>query len=120
MSMPRPEKVPTASAATPAARRPARPGPAARLALALALLAPGCVVVPRTTEVYDEQCQIQARHMELEVQQVGVLGHCVNEGCVAMLVVFGAVTAASAVVSGSIVIAGNVAYWFEKKGECAP
>jgi hypothetical protein len=30
----------------------------------------------------------------------------------------GAVTVASAVVSGSIVIAGNVVYWFEKRGQC--
>lgn len=88
-------------------------------ALALAALLSGCVYLPRTVEVYDEDCRIQARQMVLELHQVGVFGSCVNEGCVAMLVTFGAVTAASAVVSGSIVVAGNAVYWFEKRGRCA-
>jgi hypothetical protein len=56
--------------------------------------------------------------MVLELHQVGVLGGCVNDGCVALLVAVGAVAAASAVVSGSIVVAGNVVYWFEKQGRC--
>lgn len=88
-------------------------------ALALAALLSGCVYLPRTVEVYDEDCRIQARQMVLELHQVAVFGGCVNEGCVAMLVTFGAVTAASAVVSGSIVVAGNAVYWFEKRGRCA-
>jgi len=90
-----------------------------RAALALAALLQGCVYVPRTTQVYDEHCKIQAKQMILELHQVGVFGGCVNEACVAMLVTFGAVAAASAVVSGSIVVAGNVVYWFEKRGQCA-
>jgi hypothetical protein len=57
--------------------------------------------------------------MVLELQQIGVFGGCVNEGCGALLVAGGAVAAASAVVSGSIVVAGNVVYWFEKQGQCA-
>ena len=86
--------------------------------LAVALLA-GCIYVPRTTSVYDENCKIYARQMTLELTQIAAFGRCVNEGCVAMLVGAGAVTAASAVVSGSIVVAGNVVYWFEKQGQCA-
>ena len=43
---------------------------------------------------------------------------CHNQGCAATLVALGAVTVASAVVSGSIVIAGNVVYLFEKRGRC--
>jgi hypothetical protein len=86
--------------------------------LAFAALAAGCVYLPRTVEVYDEDCRIQARQMTLELHQVPVFGSCVNEGCVAMLVAFGAVTAASVVVSGSIVVAGNAVYWFEKRGRC--
>ena len=56
--------------------------------------------------------------MVLEMQQIGVFGGCVNDGCVALLVAVGAVAVASAVVSGSIVVAGNVVYWFEKQGQC--
>jgi hypothetical protein len=86
--------------------------------LLVAGLIQGCVYVPRTTSVYDEECKIHARQMVLEVTQVGAFVRCVNEGCVAMLVAAGAVTAASAVVSGSIVVAGNIVYWFEKRGQC--
>lgn len=77
-----------------------------------------CVYVPRTTSVYDADCKIYARQMDLQVAQVGGFARCVNEGCVALLVGMGAVTAASAVVSSSIAVAGNVVYWFEKKGQC--
>lgn len=91
---------------------------AAPLAIALA----GCVYVPRTTHVYDEDCQIEARQMTLDLQQVGYFaGGCYGgRDCAALLVAFGAVTVASVVVSGSIVIAGNIVYWFEKRGRCVP
>ena len=87
------------------------------LALVAVALA-GCVYLPRTTEVYDEQCRISAKQMTLEVQQLGGFFHCTNDGCAALLVAMGAVTVASAVVSGSIVLTGNVVYWFEKRGRC--
>jgi hypothetical protein len=89
------------------------------LALVLAGLIQGCVVVPRTTSVYDEGCKIYARQMSLEVAQIATFRRCANQGCVALLVGAGAVTAASAVVSGSIVVAGNIVYWFEKQGQCS-
>ena len=90
-----------------------------RFSLLTAGLLAACVYVPRTTNVYDADCNIYARHMDLEAAQVGGFARCANEGCVALLVAMGAVTAASAVVSGSIVVTGNVVYWFEKKGQCA-
>jgi hypothetical protein len=83
-----------------------------------ALLLAGCIYTPRTTTVYDQDCQITARHMQLEVTQLEGFGHCRNEGCVALLAAAGAVSAASVVVSGSIVVAGNVVYWFERRGQC--
>ena len=89
-----------------------------RVAPLLLCLLQGCVYLPRTTSVYDADCRIYARQMDLEVTQVGGFAGCRNEGCIAILVAAGAVTAASAVVSGSIVIAGNIVYWFEKQGRC--
>ena len=86
----------------------------ALITLALA----GCVYIPRTTTVYDEDCRIEAKHMTMEPHQVGSLGHCQGQGCAQVLVAVGAVAAASAVVSGSIVVTGNVVYWFEKQGRC--
>ena len=84
----------------------------------VAAILSACIYVPRTIETYDGACKIVSRQMVLEAHQVGMLGHCHNDGCVAALAVMGAVTAASVVVSGSIVLAGNVAYWFEKRGQC--
>ena len=85
--------------------------------LAAALLG-GCIYVPRTTEVYDAQCNVTSRQMTMDLHQVGALGRCQGQRCAELLVAAGAVAAASAVVSGSIVITGNVVYWFEKKGRC--
>ena len=89
----------------------------ATLACVAALLA-GCVYVPFTTVMYDQDCHIEARHMAMQPVQIGGLGHCQGQGCAELLVAVGAVAAASAVVSGSIVVAGNMVYWFEKQGRC--
>ena len=90
-----------------------------RSLLLIVVLLQGCVYVPRTTHVYDEGCRIHARQMVLELEQVGFIGGCANQGCATLLVAAGVVTAASAVVSGTIVVAGNIVYWFEKQGQCA-
>lgn len=89
-----------------------------RARLGLAALLPAlaaCVVVPRTEQVYDPDCRTLRRQMVLDVQQIGTLGHCHNEGCAAALVAIGAVAAVTAVVSGSVVLVGNVVYWIEKQ-----
>ena len=91
-----------------------------KLLPAAALFASACIYLPRTTEVYDQDCRVMARHMTLEATQVEGFGRCQNEGCVALLAAMGAVSAASAVMSGSIVVTGNVVYWFEKRGRCDP
>ena len=86
-------------------------------AIALAALQ-ACVVVPRTTEVYDPECRVMARTMDLEAVQVAAIRGCTDRSCGALLAAAGATAAASAVISGSIVIVGNVVYWFEKQGRC--
>jgi hypothetical protein len=78
-----------------------------------------CVVVPQTREVYDPECRTFTRQMTLETAVVGGFHACAGEGCAALLVAAGAVTVASAVVSGSIALVGNVVYWFERQGRCA-
>jgi hypothetical protein len=87
------------------------------LALSFLLLA-SCVFVPKTTEVYDPGCQIVARQMELEAREIGSLGICRGQDCVALLAVYGVASAGSAVISGSIVVVGKVVYWFERQGRC--
>ena len=86
--------------------------------LGTAALIHGCVFVPRTTSVYDEQCRAQTRQMTLEAERVGGFVNCTNESCVALLIGAGVVTAASVVVSGSIVVVGNVVYWLERRQQC--
>jgi hypothetical protein len=90
-----------------------------RLLLALALpMLQSCIVVPRTVEVFDPECQVVARHMELQSVQIGYISRCSNESCAVLVVAAAATVAASAVISGSIVVVGNVVYWFEKQGGC--
>lgn len=86
--------------------------------VAAVLAVSGCVFVPKTVDLYDSECQTTWKQMELEPVQLGVVGPCSNGNCAAELVGVGAVAAASAVVSGSIVIVGNVVYWMEKQGRC--
>jgi hypothetical protein len=78
----------------------------------------GCVYLPTTTVVYDADCQVTARRMVLQPVQIAAIGGCSNEGCAALLVAAGATAAVSAVISETIVVAGNVVYWFEKQGHC--
>ena len=85
--------------------------------LAIALLQ-GSIVVPTTETVYDEQCQTYARQMILTPVQLGHFGSCIGRDCAYLLAAYGAVAAASLVVSGSIAVAHNTVYWAEKQGKC--
>ncbi len=78
----------------------------------------GCIVFPREAQVYDPACKTYVKQVVLEAEAIGALGHCANEGCAVMLAALGIVTAASAVVSGSVAVAGNIAYWMERGGQC--
>lgn len=89
-----------------------------RLGPALAMLLGGCVYLPETTVRYDEKCGVYERKMTMQPYQVGSLMGCRDEGCVAGLVAAGVVSAASAVVTGSVVVVGNVVNWLEKQGQC--
>jgi hypothetical protein len=86
--------------------------------LGLLLGLAGCIFVPRSSRVFDEDCQTHAQQMTLEYEVAQGLLQCSGQGCGAMLVAAGVVSAASVVVSGSIVVVGNVVYWFEKQGRC--
>ncbi|HET7793682.1 MAG TPA: hypothetical protein VFL64_09890 [Rhizobacter sp.] len=88
-------------------------------ALVSAALLVGCAY-PKTIRVYDEECGITAKKMVLDVSGAGTLGPCINYDCIAQLVTQAAFLGASTVVSGSIVVAGNVVYWLEKQKDCKP
>lgn len=88
--------------------------------LAASLLLAGCVVVPRTVQTYDPACRVVAKHVTLEAVQVAYIGGCGGDACVVLLAAAGVTVAASAVVSGSIAVVGNVVYWLERQGTGCP
>ena len=87
--------------------------------LVLVLTLQACVVVPATREVYDPECKLMKRQMTLKAAALGSFQSCADDACKAMLVAMGAVTAATAVVSGSVALVGNMVFWFEHQGRCA-
>jgi hypothetical protein len=78
----------------------------------------GCIVTPRDTQVYDPDCKTYVKQVVLESREIGALGHCSNDGCAVLLASMGIVAAASAVISGSVAVVGNIAYWMERRGQC--
>ncbi len=86
--------------------------------LSLPLLLCSCVILPRTTEVYNADCKYIAKQSELKPIYVTALGGCKDEQCAGVLVFAGAATAISAVISGSIVMVENIVYWLEKPEDC--
>ena len=80
-----------------------------------------CVVfLPSTMEIYDPECQVVSKRMTLQDVQLGVIATCQNQSCLAMVVAAGVTAAASVIVSGSIVVVGNNAYWLERQSTCRP
>ena len=82
------------------------------------LLVAGCVIVPVQVEDYDPACRLVTHHIELQPVVLGQLNSCSGQGCEALVLASLGVTAVSAVVSGSIAIVGNVAFWAEHRAGC--
>ncbi|MFO0442878.1 MAG: hypothetical protein ACK50F_01170, partial [Betaproteobacteria bacterium] len=84
----------------------------------MAFATAGCVVVPQTQQVYDPACGVATKQVTLEVAVLPGLHSCSGDGCVALMVTAGVVTVASAVISGSVAVIGNVLYWTERQAGC--
>ena len=91
--------------------------PAVTAALA-GTLASACVIVPVTIVDYDPDCRLVTHHMELQAVQLAQINHCSGQGCEVVIIAALGVTAASAIVSGSIAVIGNIAYWAERRAGC--
>ena len=96
------------------------PSRSALAASAAGLMATGCVIVPVTTVSYDPDCRYVTHHIELQAVQIAQLRSCGGQGCEAVMLAGLGVTAVSAVVSGSIVVVGNVVYWADHRVNCPP
>ena len=66
------------------------------LMLGLVAMLQACMYLPRTTQVFDPECQVVSNHMVLEGVQVAAIQHCANQGCIALIVGASVFTAASA------------------------
>lgn len=80
----------------------------------------GCVYVPETAHSYDEDCNVMRKKKVLALEEAIPMANCSNEACALLMVSYGLVTAASFVVSGSIVVISNTVYWLEKPSDCEP
>jgi hypothetical protein len=78
----------------------------------------GCVYTPKIVTVYDEECNVEVRQMELESKQIAALTACENDKCAASILGAVMYSMGSVIVSGSIVVTSNVVYWFEKQNRC--
>jgi hypothetical protein len=89
--------------------------------IALSLSISSCVFYPKQTEYYDAECDIKFRKLVLESKEMK--DACLRpksddpDGNTCLMAVLGT-TALSAIVSGSLVVAGNTVYWLEKEARC--
>lgn len=86
--------------------------------LVFSVIISGCIYTPKKVTIYDEKCDITVKHMKLESKQIESLTACENENCYASVLGAGVLSAGSVIISGSIVITSNIAYWFEKQAQC--
>ncbi|TQF71177.1 hypothetical protein [Pseudoalteromonas luteoviolacea] len=77
-----------------------------------------CIFVPKEVHYFDERCQITKRKHVLSQEEMGYLGGCSDKACAALMAGAGIVSAASLVVSGTIVMTQNTLTWLEQKNDC--
>jgi len=80
----------------------------------------GCVMVPKTHEFQEPKCELTTKKLTVDVVGLDVndLQFAHGDGGAVILIVIGAVFTVSAVVSGSILVAGNTVHWIEQEGTC--
>lgn len=83
--------------------------------VAICCFVSACMIVPKQVSRYDADCNIHYKQLRLTEIELNNFNACNDEAC---LVVLLAIPVASTIISGSIVIAGNVVYWLEKEGRC--
>ncbi|ALU45334.1 hypothetical protein [Pseudoalteromonas rubra] len=78
----------------------------------------GCMFAPQDTQYYDPKCKMMLRKKTLTSTQIHAVSQCRGDACALVLAGFGLASAASLVVSGTIVIAANTVSWLEKAKGC--
>ena len=81
----------------------------------IALMLSACAYYPKQVDVYDPDCKTKHKKLVLAKDESNMhIASCENEACIANLLTI----PLQALVAGSIVITGNIIYWFEKEGTC--
>jgi hypothetical protein len=86
----------------------------------------GCVIVPVQVDTFDYDCKVVTHRVELQAIQLRSFYGCEANNRhfgnveVCEVAVIGALglTAASAVVSGSVMVVGNAVFWAERQATC--
>ncbi|NVO05304.1 MAG: hypothetical protein HXX19_04865 [Rhodoferax sp.] len=93
-----------------------------RLGAAMAaMLLQACVFTPRTVSFDDPNCQGVKREMVLDARVLEAYKSCSHEACRGDDVLLGVIgSTATFIVSGSMYVVGNVAYWIERQMNCKP
>ena len=89
--------------------------------ITIIFLLPGCAVVPKLAQDADDsRCNLLTRKMELDTIGNGNVNCSINDGRAALICIgfVGTIAAATTIISGSIVLAGNTVHWVEKQGKC--
>ena len=96
--------------------------PRSAAAVLACTLLTSCVVVPVTVVGYDADCRIVTHHMELKATRSDMTLRCSSNidspSCAQWLGEVVVTAAGSVIVSGSIVVVGNVIYWAEERVGC--
>ncbi|AOT07809.1 hypothetical protein [Pseudoalteromonas luteoviolacea] len=78
----------------------------------------GCIFVSKEVQYYDEQCHITKRKHVLSTEQMASIGNCSGTACAMVMAGAGIVSAASLVVSGTVVVTQNTLSWLEQSKGC--
>lgn len=85
------------------------------LIIGIVFISSACAYYPKQVVVYDSDCNVNYKKLILKKDKSNMrVGKCENEACIASLLTI----PLQALVAGSIVVAGNIVYWFEKEGTC--
>lgn len=93
--------------------------------LILSCFVSGCVMVPKVDTSHAPQCELVTKKLTVTTKTAGI-DHILNDdrpnqdprAVVVILTGTGIVYSVSAIVSGSIMIAGNTIHWIEQEGTC--
>lgn len=90
--------------------------------MAMCCLLNACVYYPTTHHNQPKNCDVITQKLTLEEKSIAdgrvIPGSCSGDACAALAIVVAAVPAGTFLVSGSIVVVGNVVHWLEVEGTC--